>query len=456
MLRIPALTLATLLALTGPLAGCTSGGTQNNNNAPLDAGVDATPGPDAGPDAAVSTECTLPPRTFWAYDTSVMPPTWMQVASSCRAHGTHGIIYVADDVWNIDLTQSDVDQALQAFDHAAPADPTKGIYELATATFGEPTDVDGNDRVILLYFALPAYMGTQFDGNIRREDVLGGQNSNTAELLYLNAKHAAPTGEYMLGVAAHELEHLIHLNHDLDEEGWLDETMAETSMVLCGYHGDLYTWVANDFAASPDQTLTVADSRYFNYGAGFLFGAYLLQRYGADFITALVEQSANGIASVEATLGNEGHSESFRELLGDWALANFLDAPALADGRWGYDAFTVPTMASLAVAVPTGVPVSRTVEPHAARYFYFEPSGATGSTLEISIDSPSWADLELRTAAYAGTDTTGAVVGSHTLTASSDLVSVPNVGGAINRVVLAVVEGGGVTQASYALTATLQ
>ncbi|MFH2009642.1 MAG: hypothetical protein ABI333_23820 [bacterium] len=446
-------TLLTItLLLTVPVAAC---GDDDGGPGP-DATADASLIPDAevGQDAEVTTECTLPPRDFWVYDLSVMPPTWLQVPSTCRAQGTHGIVYVADDIWDADLNQQDVDQVLTAFDESTPADTGSGIFTLTTATFGEPTDVDTNDRVILFYSELPGYGGYEFDGYIRREDVLGGQNSNGAEMLYLDGVRNDPGGEYMLGVVAHEFVHMIHLNHDQNEASWLEESLAEASMILSGYFGDLATWVANDFAPNPNQTLTT-DGQTFNYGAGFLFGGYLVQRYGADFLTALVEEPADGVTGFEATLTAEGHSESFRELLGDWALANFLDAPTVGAGEFGYSAFTVPAMDAYTSAVPSQV-IPRGLSPHAARYVVFELTTGTGATLEVALSSTSWADLELRYAVYADGDTSTAEPGSFAMTAQNDVLVISNVGGALDRVVISALEGGGLNFANVDVSAALQ
>lgn len=452
MYRTHALILAALLAV-GP-AACS----EDDSNPQPDAGQ-----PDAGqndaevqPDAevqndAATTGCTLPPRDFYVYDLSVMPPEWMQVPSTCRAEGTHGIVYVADDIWDVEMDQSDVDGVLTAFDSATPADPTRGIFELTTTAFGEPTDVDDNDRVILFFSELPSFGSNQFDGYIRAEDVLGGANSNGAEMFYADGVRNDPDGEYMLGVIAHEFTHLIYLNHDLNEESWLEETTAEAAMVLCGYLGDLQGWVANDFAANPNQSLT-QDNPTFNYGAGFLFGAYLIERYGLDFLTALVEEQTDGVVAVENTLTNEGHSEDFAELIADWALANFLDAPNLTGGTWGYSAFAVPAFDFTVRSVPANV-AALSANAHASRYVVFQLTAAAGASLELTLDSTAWQDLGIRYAVYPDGSTDLATVGSFTMTAQTDVLTIDNVGGTDDRVVLVLTETGGVTSASFTIDA---
>ena len=395
---------------------------------------------DAAAEAAAS-DCTQPPRAFWIYDLSVMPPAYIQVEATCRAQGDHVYLYVADDIWDAQMTASDVEQVMTAFEKSTPADPAKGIFQLATGTFGATTDVDDDGHVFLLFYEIQGYQGYQFDGFIRREDMLGGTKSNQAEVLYLDGVRNDPGSEYMLGVAAHEFEHMIMLNQNPAQAGWLDETMAETSMIACGYYGDLADWVKPDFAKNPTQTLTTEPPK-FNYGAGFLFGGYLFERFGAGFFSVLAKGSSTGIAAIDAALVAQGKTDTFRSLLPDWAMANFLDAPAIDQGQYGYKAFEVPVMASTAAAVPAAE-ATYSVQPYSARYVLYTVGGPDNSTLQLTMQSDDYATLAFRYAGYPDTDKASAQVGAFSMSGATDSLAVPAVGGSINRVVLAIVETGG-------------
>ena len=448
-----------LALLTTPLLalGCGDDSAQGNSpptNDGLDAGQSDTdvPDSDAGsPDAdnadapeddgsvdsgqPVDTTCSEPARTFWVYNLSVMPPKYEERSFSCRAATDHVRIWVSDTIWDDSVTEQDVQDVAMAMDFATPADPASGIYDIATSVFGEPTDVDLDGTIHVLYDDLGQFQGTGFDGYIRPEDMLGGPNSNDAEVLYLDGVRNDITGEYMLGVIAHEFQHMIHLNHDLDEDGWMDETLSEASMVATGYYGDLDTWVANDFAKQPNQSLTVSPPT-FNYGAGFLFGAYLFQRFEPSFLAALVSEQKNGMAGLDAVLSTEGVSRS--SLFADWALANFLDAPDLDDGAYGYEAFEVPALSVLVRTLPVAdTPLK--VNAAAARYVLLDTGSASDGTVQITLATTGFADLEVRTVAYTDGDPSSAVVGSVALTSSSDVVTISGVGGSVDRALLVMV-----------------
>ncbi|MBI5535169.1 MAG: hypothetical protein HY898_20750 [Deltaproteobacteria bacterium] len=427
-----------------------TGGEAGSDN---DAGLEAEPeaSPDTSPEVAAETTapdgdaatgaCKEPPRKFWIYDLSVMPPEYKEIAASCQAYGDHSIIYVADDIWGTTLKADEIDKVQAAFEKATPADPAKGIYDIATGTFGKPTDVDSNDRIILLYYEIQGYAGYQFDGFIRKEDMVGGTKGNDAEILYLDGVRNPPSGEYMLGVASHEFEHMILLNNKPGEAGWLDETMAETSMIACGYYGDLKDWVQGDFAKNPTQSLTTAPPK-FNYGAGFLFGGYLYERFGSAFFTALMAESSTSMAGIDKTLSAQGKTDTFKTLLPDWSLANFLDQPALQDGRFGYKAFDVPAMTATVAAVPAAE-ATFTLEAYSSKYLLFTVTGAAGSTLDVKLSSTDFAALAFRWAAYPEGDKGAAQVGSFSMASADETLSVPAVGDTVNRVVIAAVDTGG-------------
>jgi hypothetical protein len=461
-------TVLSLLAATFWLAGCGDAedgaspeGTAGQAGSQADAAADVEPdssddaATEASPEAAADAplgDCSQPARSFWIYDLSVMPPKYVEIPATCQGEGANIYLYVADDIWGTSMNTADVEQVVTAFDKATPAEPSKGIYAVTTGLFGQPTDVDGDGHVFLLYHKIKPYQGTQFDGFIRREDMENGTKSNNAEVLYLDGVRNDPGGEYMLGVAAHEFTHLILFNQNKNHAGWLSETMAETAMIANGYLGDLGDWVPS-FTKNPTQSLT-AEPPKFHYGAGFLFGGYLYERFGAAFYTALAKSPQTSIAGINATLTALGKTDTFQSLLPDWAAANFLDLPALQQGQYGYKAFDVPVVTSTAATIPAAE-ATYAVEPYSARYILFTVDGAGGSTLDLSMQSDTPTGLAFRYAMYPNTDKAAAQVGSLTMSAASETLSVAGVGGAVNRVMLAVVETGG-KAATVKVAAALQ
>lgn len=423
-------------------------------DAAVDAATDASPdaGSDAAPDGGTGPVCPEQQRDFTVYDLTVMPPSYPTKTFHCVAPGQRGIVWVEDSIWESEMTQTEADAVLAAFDETTPADPSAGIYALTTSTFGEPTDVDQNGQVFLLFYRLGSYASTEFDGFIRREDVLGGANSNQAEILYLDGVRNDPTSEYVLGVVAHEFQHLIHVAHDRDEAGWVEECLSEAAMVLAGYLGDLAEWVPS-WVSNPNRTLTT-EPPGFHYGAGFLFGAYLLERYGADFLTTLVEEPGNGVAGIDAALAAAGETDTFEDVLGDWAMANALDAPEVEDGRWGYDAFDVPAVASFNSTLPSAA-IPFNLQPHGSYVISFSVSAAADTAVEVSLTSAAWQSVTFRWAAFPQGAKAQATVGRHDLTEATGTLTVQGLGGTVDRLLIVAAEKGGGTVAPVEVQAAV-
>ena len=152
------------------------------------------------------------------------------------------------------------------------------------------------------------------------------------------------------GTVAHELEHLIHFDHDADEESWIDEGMADLAEYLNGFghpEGHVVYYLA--FHRTP---LTVWGGGLEDYGASYLFQLYMLENFGEKsgdtwdntWTRKLIDEQANSIAGVEAATG-----ASFNDLYDAWILANYLDDPGQgAPGGYpiGYDEIDVAPFVS--------------------------------------------------------------------------------------------------------------
>jgi hypothetical protein len=286
-------------------------------------------------------------RTFWGWDLSVMPPTDRQFTATCRGVSDFGYVFVEDAHWDLDMNQSDVDAVLSAWDEATPAgsiDPGAGIYDIETELFGDPPDVDGWPGAVLLYYDVGCFMGTCFDGFYRYDDQLTGTYSNQMDMLHLELTQSDPGGEYMLGVTAHEFNHMLQMLQDQTEESWLSEALAEAAMIVTGYN-DL-GWL-NDFTNNPDATFLGNDDEHsLNYGAALLLGAYLYEIGGTDLIQAVTADPANGATSIEDQLAAFSLGDSFYTFFGDLAAAiaadYFVDSGAQdAAGSFHFDMLAV-------------------------------------------------------------------------------------------------------------------
>ena len=144
------------------------------------------------------------------------------------------------------------------------------------------------------------------------------------------------------GVFAHEYEHMIHADIDPDEPSWVDEGLANMAAFLCGYgHSSghiAYYMVYHDLTA-----LTFWGGGLEDYGASYLFALYLYEQFGeADFITALVQEQANGIEGIQNTLDVWAPGVTFDEVYDAWTIAVYLDDLTLGS-PYGFDTLDIGT-----------------------------------------------------------------------------------------------------------------
>ena len=139
--------------------------------------------------------------------------------------------------------------------------------------------------------------------------------------------------EYLYeGTVAHELQHLIHNDHDSDEDSWIDEGMADLAEYLNGYgHPDGHVVY---YLAFHRDSLTIWGGNLEDYGAAYLFQLYLLENYGTKDGTSFtgwnntwtrteMDEQGNSITGVQNATG-----ANFSDLYDSWIVANYLDDPA--------------------------------------------------------------------------------------------------------------------------------
>ncbi len=407
-------------------------------------GEDTAGEPDADPDADADAvdgpegvlACELPPRTFWTWDLTDMPPSDVQVDATCRGWGPHVAVYVVNDIWGTSMAEADVESVVSAFEDATPADATRGIYDVVTGTFGDPPDIDGDPRVVLLYDSLGSFMGSSFDGFFRADDETTCTTCNATEMLFLDGVRNPAGSEYMLSIIAHEFQHLVHYRWDANEDAWVGEAMSEASMALCGYFTD--TELVRQFAFAPDTALVTTS--FPDYGAEFLYGLYLTEQLGPDFLFALVHEPGNGVAGFDTAASPYG--TDMATVFSDWVIANYLDDPALADGAWGYETYDFPNMAVDASAAD-GTLESKTVSGWAADYLLYTLAPG-GGDLAVRLDSTSWTTMGATVVSFDSADAGSApVVTPVSLTSASTetSVTIPALHDRATIVVFALAEG---------------
>ncbi len=235
------------------------------------------------------------------------------------------LIWVLDDADYPRWRAQQMAQRLEAY----VLDPVQALVR-----FAEPPGVDGDPR---LYVALSMdpesqYFGYFLETSARPKSLY--PYSNQHEMLVVNLA-ADDEFDYfddiLIDVVAHEYMHILQSLIDHGEELWLNEALA----IYVGYvasksflSGSALQSFGNSFLQAPDTGLTqwrALEDMTNKYGAGGLFIAYLVERFGDGIVARLLADQANGWRSITKLL-REDHGVAADEVFADWVLANyFLD-----------------------------------------------------------------------------------------------------------------------------------
>ncbi len=291
--------------------------------------------------------------------------------------GTHLLIYQSKNA--PPPPNGFTDAQIAAFGNTFDLD----LYTIDVATFGAPTDIDGNGRVIVLLSPLinkltdPSVCTTQgyIAGFFDATDLLPTDfpaASNDAELFYALVPDPSATFSCAHSIAAvaqltpstfiHEFQHMISfgqhaiLRNGHEEDPWLNEGLSHIAEELGSRYyenrfppptgrtdpgqafpdssqgfisGDLYN--SYHFLIDPSSTDTADKASVSNWGNGDgtlvqRGGVWLFLRWLGDQQDSLVygrlDQTSNtGVPNVEAASGS-----SFSTLFGDFSLALYVDS----------------------------------------------------------------------------------------------------------------------------------
>jgi hypothetical protein len=237
------------------------------------------------------------------------------------------------------------------------------IYNTDTSVFGPVSDIDGNQRVIILFTPevnalTPKGSGTFIGGYFYACDLLPANRcaaTNGAEIFYSmvpdpegkfgDRRDARGVSRAVPPIIAHEFMHMINFSEragSLDVL-WLAEALAHTAEDIVGQvfidRGDPVTGAdfieqnhshARKYLSAPQLTSLIADESPGTIdlrGAGWLFLRYLRGLYGENaLLTKLTSAQTSGSLNVATQTGR-----SWPTLLADFATAIFADdMPELA------------------------------------------------------------------------------------------------------------------------------
>ena len=227
----------------------------------------------------------------------------------------HAYWYLED---GLDISMSGLERSASRFE--------EDIYPVVTQVFGTEwtPGIDNDPRLNILNARLKGVAG--YFSSTDEYPIGVRPRSNQREIIYINALNVAPGGANYDQVLAHELQHAIHWNADASEDTWVNEGLAELSSSIA--LGSSFS-VRQFLRGQPISLVhwpTSSVGGIANYGAASLFMHFLTEHFGGQTnLRALLAQSEDNIAGIDAYLEEIGHVERFHDVFRLWAAANILD-----------------------------------------------------------------------------------------------------------------------------------
>lgn len=345
------------------------------------------------------------------------PDCYARVTATLEYTGAHALIYADQNQPTGSFSPADYEAFGQQFDAQ--------IYPVDSSFFGDPTDIDHNGKIIILFTPVvndltpdgQAALGGFIAGFVLLSDLAPNvfpATSNGAEIFYSMVPD--PNGEYgnvfpksiidgvVPGILAHEFEHMISNGHRFVvlgggtnpayiQETWLEEGMAHMAEDLNGMdeqnirRADLYldSPALHSLLGNAELRPNAIDTLE-QRGGIFLFLRYLADRYGEDILKSIVQSRNLGIGAVEAVTG-----ASFHASINDYLACLYLSGRGISDDpRYEYasldiqndfDGPTVTVRSAAAGAFGASV--------RSATGNFFHVTGATPPTLRIRVSSTS-------------------------------------------------------------------
>ncbi|MBX3036535.1 MAG: immune inhibitor A [Anaerolineales bacterium] len=270
------------------------------------------------------------------------------------------------------------------------------IYPTTREFFGSEWSpgIDGDEHIYILYSRGLGYSVAGYFSSSDSTHPLIQEYSNGHEMFLFNADNTS-IDQSSYGVLAHEFQHMIHWNLDLNETSWLNEGSSELAAFLNGYDPGGFDWL---YIQNPDLQLNDwpnDGNTGPHYGAGFLFMNYFLNRFGDEATQLLIKDEANGLESVDDVLRQIDAIDPLTNapidadaFFMDWVVTNFVLDRSIADGRYHYANYPGAHQARETETIYTcpQETISRTVHQYAADYIAIECTGDftlsfTGSTV---------------------------------------------------------------------------
>ena len=285
-------------------------------------------------------------KVFFTYN--IANDTYSQITATLKSSGTKSNVWVRLSDYNMSAT--DANRITSEFD--------SNVYSKITAVFGEPSDVDEDNKINILCFDIQdgfsgsgGYVAGYFDPN----DLFANDNynpySNEMEIFYIDTYPAMGTGvkdvTKCYGILAHEFQHMINFNqnvfieNDLSYSGmdiWLDEAFSEAATQI--YTGQIsqnrIDYYNSSALITSGYSLLKWAGDLENYSLSYLFAEYLKEQAGiGNSIFTEINQSAyNDYRAVEQAIKNHINPNlTFSQFMTNFRAALLLKKPI---GPYGF------------------------------------------------------------------------------------------------------------------------
>ncbi|MCX7788920.1 MAG: hypothetical protein N2442_14620 [Spirochaetes bacterium] len=307
-------------------------------------------------------------RTFNA---QTLSGTWQELTADLRYVGTRCLVYV-EETESVRIPDSVITEIGETFDTKA--------YPIVTQYFGEPYDVDGNEKVILLLLDIQdgytegssGYVAGYFDYS-HMYSVNTFSRSNQADMIFLDTYPGLRTvtgaidpeaKEDLKLTLAHEFQHLVNYSEKVIRQRsspmdtWINEGLSSAAEYL--YLGKHVQWKIDYFnqVQYQGQSYTPLNDanlwgQYFvswgkwgdplvNYSTVYLFFQWLrIQATNsesapgtAEIYRSILQDPSTDYRAVETAFSRyTGTTWTWKEIFRTWLFANLLNQPT---GRYGY------------------------------------------------------------------------------------------------------------------------
>ncbi len=327
-------------------------------------------------------------RLFRIHDDVV--DTAVLVNADLRHIGKHSYIYVTEHPrQGFQVDSDDLREFAEGFDTYIYPD-TFTLWPTETKP-----NIEGDERVVILLSMGYKKNASSSGGTYRRRGDMPREinpYSNRTGFLELTF-HTNIDPDFLLNVAAHELQHQIHHLYDVDEHSWVNEGL---SIFTSAYVGENLVYLRVTVVGHQDQPynqLNKCIHKICGSGPGFIFATYIFEQLGLDALQAFAKRSENGLAALDAVFAERSSELDTETFFANWVLANYLFDPQLSDGRFGYQLLRSlnipkPYVRGQIISLPTLIQES--LPPYATDFYDFAlPTSDQPQQLELALQFPN-------------------------------------------------------------------